>query len=77
MYHFIFIVLFLSFSGCRAPEPVSSPLGYDLSSPQKFVLGEVLHEISGIVFLKGNPDTMYAIEDEAGKLESLLDSFAF
>ncbi|WP_431214460.1 hypothetical protein ACQ86N_06440 [Puia sp. P3] len=45
-----------------------SPPGYDLASPQKFVMGEVLHEISGIVFLKGNPDTMYAIEDEAGKL---------
>jgi len=68
MYHFIFIVLFMSMTGCREPMPVSSPPGYDLSAPTKFVMGEVLHEISGIVFLKGSPDTMYAIEDEAGKL---------
>lgn len=68
MYHFIFIVLFLAFSSCREAEPLGSPPGYDLSSPQKFVVGEVLHEISGIVFLRGNADTIYAIEDEAGRL---------
>ncbi len=55
-------------SGCYHAPPVISPPGYDLASPTKFVVSEVLHEISGIVFLKGNPDSMYAIEDEAGKL---------
>jgi hypothetical protein len=62
------IALFTSFTGCREPTPVSSPPGYDLTAPKKFVVGEVLHEISGIVFLNGNADTIYAIEDEAGKL---------
>jgi len=62
------IALFTSFTGCREPMPVSSPPGYDLTAPKKFVVGEVLHEISGIVFLNGNADTIYAIEDEAGKL---------
>ena len=61
--------LFTSFTGCREPmQKVVSPPGYDLSAPKKFVLNDVLHEISGIVFLRGNPDTMYAIEDEDGKL---------
>ncbi len=54
--------------GCREPMTVVSPPGYDLSAPKKFVVGEVLHEISGIVFINGNADSMYAIEDEAGKL---------
>jgi hypothetical protein len=68
MFSIFFIALFTSFTSCREPMPVTSPPGYDLSAPKKFVVGEVLHEISGIVFLNGNADTMYAIEDEAGKL---------
>lgn len=47
---------------------VVSPPGYDLAAPKKYVVGEVLHEISGIAFIGGNADSMYAIEDEAGKL---------
>ncbi|MBS1663140.1 MAG: SdiA-regulated domain-containing protein [Bacteroidetes bacterium] len=66
---FVFcIALFTSFTGCREQAPVVSPPGYDLSEPKKFVVGEILHEISGVVFYKGNPDTLYAIEDEAGRL---------
>lgn len=62
------IALFTSFTGCKEPGPVVSPPGYDLDAPKKFTVGEILHEISGIVFYKGNPDTIYAIEDEAGRL---------
>jgi len=54
--------------GCSDPVPVSSPPGYHLGSPQKFVMSESLREISGIVTLRGNGDTLYAIEDEEGKL---------
>jgi hypothetical protein len=56
--------------GCREAPPsvVPSPRGYDLAAPKKFVMSESLREISGIVLLAGNPDTMYAIEDETGKL---------
>jgi uncharacterized protein YjiK len=68
MFYSFCIALFTSFTGCREPMPVFSPPGYDLSAPKKFVVGEALHEISGIVFLKGNADTLYAIEDEDGKL---------
>ena len=65
----LFCVCFSSgFMGCRDPAPVSSPPGYHLGSPQKFVMSESLREISGIVTLRGNGDTLYAIEDEEGKL---------
>ena len=56
------------FMGCSDPAPVSSPPGYHLGAPQKFVMSESLREISGIVTLRGNGDTLYAIEDEEGKL---------
>ena len=66
--------------GCREASPrqaaphvapaVPGPPGYHLGEPKKFVLSESLREISGITFLKGDADTMYAIEDETGKLYS-------
>jgi hypothetical protein len=62
------ILAFFSFGGCREAGPAVSPPGYDLGAPKKFVLGDDLHEISGITFLRGNPDTLYAEEDEDGKL---------
>jgi hypothetical protein len=47
---------------------VVSPPGYDLAHPRKFVLGDALREISGITFIHPNDDSLYAIEDEQGKL---------
>ena len=60
--------LLSGFGGCKDAPPVVSPPGYDLGKPQKFILGDALQEISGIVFLQGNPDTLYAIEDETGRI---------
>ena len=68
----------LVFSFCRGGEQKASvaaaaapsATGYDLSTPKKFIMSESLHEISGITFWRGNPDTLYAIEDEDGKLFS-------
>jgi len=51
-----------------AVATVPSPRGYDLGSPKKTVLPEPLHEISGITFLRSDSDTLYAIEDETGRL---------
>src|ERR1700744_2281042 len=69
VFYIFSIALLTSFTGCREPvQQTVSPPGYDLAAPKKFLMNDVLHEISGIVFLKGNPDTMYAIEDEDGKL---------
>jgi hypothetical protein len=52
----------------HATPVVAGPAGYDLGAPKKYIVSEALHEISGICFLKNNPDTMYAIEDETGRL---------
>jgi hypothetical protein len=41
---------------------------YDLSKPERFGMPERLVEISGISFNKGKSDTIYAIQDEEGKL---------
>jgi DNA-binding beta-propeller fold protein YncE len=41
---------------------------YDLSKPEKFNMPESLFEISGIAFIDGKADTVYAIQDEEGKL---------
>jgi len=41
---------------------------YDLGQPEKFNMPESLLEISGIAFQNGNPDNLYAIQDEHGKL---------
>jgi hypothetical protein len=49
---------------------VPGPPGYDLGTPKKYVVSESLHEISGICCLRGNADTLYAIEDEKGRLYS-------
>ncbi len=77
---FFFGVIASSMAGCagkhdrlevkkeKAAAAVNSPPGYDLGAPVKYVLGETLRKISGITFLRGNPDTVYAIEDETGRL---------
>jgi hypothetical protein len=65
----IICLFVLSSWGCSdTAVPVVSPPGYDLASPQKFIMSESLLEISGISFLRPNDDSLYAIEDEDGKL---------
>ena len=80
MMPFFFGVIASSLAGCagkqdrpevkkeKAAAAVNSPPGYDLGAPVKYVLGETLRKISGIAFLRGNPDTLYATEDETGRL---------
>lgn len=45
-----------------------SPAGYNLNEPKKIVMPPSLEEISGLAFYQGNSDTVYAQEDESGKL---------
>jgi len=61
-------LLLVAAMGCSVAPPGGSPPGYDLGRPEKYVLSEDLHEISGIVFLDAHADTMCAIEDEDGRL---------
>lgn len=61
--------LILAIAGCDSEEgKIKSPGEYNLEKPEKFTMPESLLEISGISFNKGISDTIYAIQDEEGKL---------
>ncbi|MEO5997830.1 MAG: SdiA-regulated domain-containing protein [Chitinophagaceae bacterium] len=62
-------IFFLVIAGCKSPDKLKQLLqGYDLDKPEKFFMPESLHEISGISFHNNKSDTIYAIQDEEGKL---------
>ena len=71
IYSPVLFLLFLFFISCKNKQLYKSPVGYDINKPEKFVMNSSLKEISGITFIKGKEDVMYAIEDEAGKLFSV------
>ncbi len=52
----------------RQSVEYGSPQGYDLNAPEVFELPRALREVSGIAFRKGNPDTVFAQQDEDGIL---------
>lgn len=58
-----------SLAACAQKKKIyESPEGYNLNHPVRFAMPEDLHEISGIAFYQGNPDTLYAEQDEEGKV---------
>lgn len=55
--------------GCKAPANDEQTIkNYELDRPEKFFMPESLLEVSGITFYKGKPDTVYAVQDEQGRL---------
>jgi len=71
-YHIAFVaamltVMQLSCAQTKSKGPASPP-GYDLNKPQKYSMPDVLQEISGIAFDKGDSRLVYAEQDEEGKL---------
>lgn len=62
------LVFALVLTACVQRQKFTSPKEYDITNPQKIVMPPSLEEISGITFYKGNSDTVYAQEDENGKL---------
>lgn len=63
---FIFMMLI---AGCAGAENKAVVIdGYDLTKAERFGMPEKLIEISGIGFYNGKADTVYAIQDEDGKL---------
>ena len=62
-----FLAFILSACGQNKAEH-KSPQGYDLTKPEKFNMPEVLTEVSGITFYKGDPGILYAEEDEEGRV---------
>ena len=62
-------LLTISMLGCTSASKEEKTIkNYDLENPDKFFMPESLLEISGITFYKGRSDTVYAIQDEQGKL---------
>lgn len=62
------MILALWIPACTQPAAIKSPPGYDLNKPEVYKLPASLNEVSGIAFRNGNPDTLYAEQDEEGKL---------
>lgn len=52
----------------QVSEPVQNEGPYKLSEPEKITMQESLLEISGIALRSNNDDTVYAVQDEAGKI---------
>ena len=62
-------LIMVSVISCKvSPREKKSIQGYNLDKPDKFLMPESLLEISGITFNKGDNDTVYAIQDEQGRL---------
>ncbi|MES2375905.1 MAG: SdiA-regulated family protein [Bacteroidota bacterium] len=61
-------VAMLAGLSCIEQKGYTSPPGYDLNKPMKFNMSEGLLEISGIAFHHGNPDSLYAEQDEKGHI---------
>lgn len=65
----LLIMLSISVAGCNSTQKEEVIYkDYDLSKPEKFNMPESLFEISGITFVDGKADTIYAVQDEEGKL---------
>ncbi|TKT89441.1 SdiA-regulated domain-containing protein [Dyadobacter frigoris] len=70
-FRFLLFLTFLSVIsfGCNSISKENNLLKeYDLGNPEVFAMPESLKEISGIAFDKGRSDSVYAIQDEEGKL---------
>src|SRR4051812_35760500 len=67
---FSLLCILACFQTCNqaAPVQVVGPQHYDLGKPAVYPMPASLDEISGIAFNKGNPDTIYAEQDEDGRL---------
>jgi uncharacterized protein YjiK len=69
LYFIFFLYALLTASSCDSQkQKFISPPGYDLNSPKRYKMPDVLREISGIAFNQGNSNILYAEEDENGKV---------
>lgn len=64
----VLCTVILSTACSQNPKNFGSPDGYNMNDPKKFVMPQSLHEISGIAFNQGSSDTIYAEQDEEGRL---------
>jgi hypothetical protein len=64
----IFCTLLTAISCESQQKKYISPPGYNLSKPKRYKMPSDLREISGIALEKANGDTLYAEQDENGKV---------
>jgi SdiA-regulated len=63
------LLLLIFHNACKQHAKNQGPsAGYDLAHPAILKMPSSLNEISGIAFNRGNPDTIYAEQDEEGRL---------
>ena len=62
---YLYTILLFFVSCDSKKDEFKNPAGYDLTKPEKFLMPEVLNEISGINL---HNHSIYAIQDEEGKL---------
>jgi hypothetical protein len=68
-YYLLFFYSLLSIASCESQQQhYPGPSGYDFDNPTWYNMPVVLHELSGIAFNKGISDTVYAEQDEEGKV---------
>lgn len=53
---------------CAQEKTNENPVGYNLATPKKYNMPNILQEISGITFLNEDSNTVYAEQDEEGKV---------
>lgn len=63
----VLIMAILS-TACSQNRKFDSPRGYNLNKPERIIMPSSLQEISGIAFYQGRTDTIYAEQDEDGRL---------
>lgn len=66
-FHFVFIVTGITACSQKTSK-YTSPAGYDLTRPEKYIMPSALFEISGITFKDGDNNVLYAEQDEEGKV---------
>jgi hypothetical protein len=73
VYLFILLTICTLCINCTDQQKTNnlSPAGYDLNNPVKYNMPDVLTEISGIAFNHGDPNMLYAEQDEEGVLFAL------
>lgn len=63
----LFLLILMSFSCVeKKVKADENPLGYDLTKPKKYSMPDLLQEISGIAFNKGDSTIVFAQQDEDG-----------
>ncbi|NNU34452.1 hypothetical protein HK413_10520 [Mucilaginibacter sp. S1162] len=62
------LIAVLAELSCTGQKSYTSPPGYDLNNGIKYNMSEGLLEISGIAFHHGKPDSLYAEQDEDGRV---------